>query len=65
MTRFAFQSGFVPPSERVLDAAMDAYDRLERSLGDDPSAIADHMGWTRGTGAVVRRMVRERRGVGL
>jgi hypothetical protein len=56
-----FTPVFLPPSKRQYDDAMDAYDRLEARLGDNPSAIADHLGWSRGTGAVIRRMSRERR----
>lgn len=48
------------PTDRQYAEAMDAYDALKQRLGDDPNAIADHMGWTRGTACVVRRMLSER-----
>ena len=38
------------PTAAQFDRAMDDYDRLSAQLGDDPNAIADRMGWTRGTG---------------
>jgi hypothetical protein len=56
-----FIHGPPPPSAQQVASAIDEYERFELQLGDDPSAIADCLGWTRGTGAVIRRMSRERR----
>jgi hypothetical protein len=60
---YRFTSGYLPPSQAQFDRAMDDYERVAALLGDDPNAIADHMGWTRGTGCVLKRMAAERRGV--
>jgi hypothetical protein len=49
------------PSDRQFDDAISDYERHEQRLGDDPNAIADAMGITRGSGCVIRRMARERR----
>lgn len=48
------------PTDAQYREAMDAYEALKPLLGDDPNAIADRLGWTRGTGCVVRRMANER-----
>lgn len=47
-------------SQAQLDGMANAYERLTGTYGDNPNAIADEMGWTRGTGCVVRRISRER-----
>lgn len=54
-----FHGGYYP-TQRQIDAACDDYEQLEKQLGDDPNAIADAMGITRGSGCVLRRICRER-----
>ena len=56
-----FRDGRQFPSDKQFADAMDAYDALRPLLGDDPNAIAQHLGWTGGTAAVIRRMANERR----
>jgi hypothetical protein len=59
---YKFSSGFIPPSQRQFDQAMDEYELIEMHVGDNPNLIADRMGISRGSGCVIRRMCRERRG---
>jgi hypothetical protein len=55
-----FRDGRTFPTPAQYAEAMDAYAALKARLGDDPNAIADALGWTRGTGCRIRYLLNER-----